>query len=126
MDSPMARLVYRGGSPTDDNLTPRPNRDIAGRAGQAPGLSTWETLERAVVPGGKAQVIDLDALKAPLADFPDDPTRGGSPGHLSIATGVIDLGLLRDWALSRGSGTPHPLTLLIRDAIVNANVRRPR
>ena len=124
----MARLVYRGGSPTDDNLTPRPDRDIDGRSGQAPGLSTWETLEHAAIPGGKAQVIDLDALKMPLAAFPDDPTRGGSVGHLSIApvdsTGAIDLGQLRDWASSRGGGTPHPL--LIRDAIVDANARRPR
>jgi hypothetical protein len=51
------QLVYRGGSRTPTNLTPRPGVDTT-------GLSTFETLEQAVGPGQKAQVIDTMRLRS--------------------------------------------------------------
>jgi hypothetical protein len=49
-------LLYRRGSKFPDNLCPRPGLELD-------GLSTFDTLERAVDPGEKAQVIDTDKLK---------------------------------------------------------------
>jgi hypothetical protein len=46
-------LVYRRGSKFSDNLTPRPGID-------PDGLSVFDSLELAVNPGEKAQVIDTD------------------------------------------------------------------
>ena len=127
----MARLVYRRGSPTDDNLTPRPDTDLAAPPGKSPGLSVFTTLERAAMPGEKAQVIDLDLLESPLRDFPDDPTlEGGEDGHVAIApataAGEVDLALLRDWAATRKTGRTHRLTESLKRALVEVNVRRPR
>jgi len=73
----LAKIVYRGGSRTADNLTPRPGVDIQ-------GLSTFETLELAVQPDGKAQSIGLFRLQAPLVGVPDAPP----PGHVSIRPGL--------------------------------------
>lgn len=69
----MARLVYRGGSATIVSLTPRAGKDTMGRPGQAPGLSVFDSLERAARLGARViQVIDLDLLEPPLRAFPDD------------------------------------------------------
>lgn len=126
----MLRLVYRSGSATDDNLTPRAGKDTLGKPGQAPGLSTFSLLELAVAPGGKAQAIDLDLLQWPLQGIEDDPTNGGHEGHVSIAPvnsdGRIDQGLLEEWANTRGTDRAHALTELVRNALVETNVRRPR
>src|SRR5690242_16848379 len=108
----MARLVYRSGSPTDDNLTPRPGKDTTGQPGKSPGLSTFRTLEQAVLPGAKAQAIDLDLLGSPLRGFPDDPeSEGGEEGHVAIApatpAGEVDRELLNQWASTRGTDRPH-------------------
>ena len=67
----MTWLVYRSGSGREDNLTPRMVKDTVGKPGQFPGLSTHTTLELAVPPGGKAQVIDLDLLQSPLRGLED-------------------------------------------------------
>src|SRR4051812_46201522 len=117
----MARLVYRGGSPTDDNFTPRPGKDTIGQPGRTAGLSTFSTLERAVSPGAKAQVIDLDLLASPLQGFADDPdSEGGEEGHVSIAPatpdGDLDDSLLCEWAETRGMDRGHWLTDLLRQA----------
>jgi hypothetical protein len=126
----MARLVYRGGSATDDNLTPRPGRDTITKPGQSPGLSAFIDLESAVEPGGEAQVIDLDLLAEPLRDFADlVGVEGSVAGHISIAPvtgeGHVDQVLLEDWARSRGSDSAHWLTMLIKEALIDT-VRRPR
>jgi hypothetical protein len=127
----MARLVYRGGSRSVDNLTPRLGTDTTGHPGKSPGLSVFTSLEHAAEPGEKAQVFDLDLLKPPLQAFPDDPTlEGGEEDHVSIAPatseGELDEKLLKDWSAARGTGQTHWLTDLLRHAQVQLNVRRPR
>ena len=126
----MARPVYRSGSARDENLTPRLGKDTIGKPGQASGLSTFSLLELAVEPGGKAQVIDLEFLQSPLVGFGDEPLlEGGREGHVSIAPvnaeGKVDQPLLENWARSRGVDKAHPLTELVKQALV-ATVRRPR
>ncbi len=105
-------VVYRGGSDTPANLTPRPGIDTT-------GLSTWDTLEAAVEPGGKAQVIDVSKLQPPLAAIPDAPP----PGHVSITPS--DPELIAQWAATRGTETVHPLTQIVKDAIIGV-IRRLR
>lgn len=125
----MSRRVYRSGSARDENLTPRPGKDTVGKPGRAPSLSTFDTLERAVQPGGKAQVIDLDLLVGPLRGYEDRPgLEGAVDGHVSIAParpdGSIDLELLAEWAGARSTGVTHRLTGLAKDALVDT-VKRP-
>jgi len=105
-------------------------KDTVGKPGQSAGLSTFNRLELAVEPGGKAQVIDLDLLQLPLVGLEDHPLLdGGHEGHVSIAPvtgeGRIDQQLLVAWAMSRGTDQPHPLTGLVKQALVET-VRRPR
>jgi hypothetical protein len=85
----LPKIVYRGGSRTPDNLTPRPGLDIQ-------GLSTFETLELTVQPGGKAQVVDLSRLQAPLVGVADAPP----PGHVSIRPGLaLTPEVLQHWGV---------------------------
>jgi hypothetical protein len=126
----MARLVYRGGSAREDNLTPRPGKDTIERPGQAPSLSTFTKLELAVLPGEKAQVLDLDLLGYPLRGYDDQPgLEGAIEGHVSIAPalpdGTIDHELLAEWSASRNTGEVHPLTELVKNALVDT-IKRPR
>jgi hypothetical protein len=106
------KLVYRGGSDTPYNLTPRPGVDTT-------GLSTFDNLESAVKPGDKAQAIDVSKLKPPLRAAPDPEP----PGHVSITPD--DPALIEEWAATRGTGTVHPFTQNIIDAIIGS-VRRPK
>lgn len=89
-----------------------------GRAGQAPGLSFRLHAER----NRKAQVVDFSLLTVPLAAIPDDPSKGGTPGHISVApvdqNGDVDNNLLIEWAESRGTGKTHALTQILLDSIV--------
>ncbi|WP_148597766.1 hypothetical protein [Aquisphaera giovannonii] len=123
------RLVYRSGSARYENLTPRPGKDLTPKPGSTPGLSTFDSLELAVDPGGKAQVIDLNLLQEPLRAFPDRPSEGGTQGHVAIApatrAGEVDTSLLEEWADTRDKGAGHPLTTLLAKAVVDT-VRRPR
>ena len=105
------RLVYRGGSDSIDNLTPRPGIDTT-------GLSTFDTLEAAVLPGQKAQVIDTSRFTT-LRAVPDPPPEG----HVSITPGSARA--IADWASQRGTGVEHALTREVRGAIVG-QMRRPR
>lgn len=120
------RFVYRYGAYTNGNFTPRLGKDTQGRSGQAPGLSTFEILR--LGPKDKAQMIDLTMLKPPLQGIPDDPSAGGTPGHLAIvpvdATGAIDQKELEAWAATRGHASPHPFTQLVLDAVIQTDVRR--
>ena len=106
------------GSRTPDNLTPRPGIDRQ-------GLSTFETFELTVQPGGKAQVIDLSRLQAPLVGIPDAPP----PGHVSIRPGLaLTPEVLHDtaeWASSRGTDVLHPYTQALMEAIIG-EVRRAK
>ena len=65
-------LVYRRGSKFPDNLTPRPGIDLD-------GLLTFDRLDAAVTPGGKAQVIDTNRLRQLTAVPTADP-----PGHVVL------------------------------------------
>lgn len=105
-------------------------KDTIGKPGQSPGLSTYTTLELAVPPGGKAQVIALDLLQLPLRGLEDQPLlEGGREGHVSIAPttpdGRMDQVLLEEWATTRGTDQVHWLTEIVKQALV-ATVRRPR
>jgi len=104
------KLVYRGGSGTPSNLTPRPGVDTS-------GLSTFDNLEAATPPGGKAQIIDVSKLNQ-LSALPDAPP----PGHVSITPG--DQALIDEWAATRGTDTVHSLTQELMDAIIG-EARRP-
>ena len=117
-------IVYRKGSRTPDNLTPRPERDLEGRPGQAPGLSTSKTTPE---PTTRACMINLDQLKLPLRGIPDDPSRGGTAGHVAIVPvrpdGEVDHALLAEWASSRGTSQKHRLTEILENAIVPGTPR---
>ena len=93
--------------------------------GQRPGLSVEETGPKS---GQKAQKIDIVLLdKAGLAFFPDDPAVGGRAGHGVIApvnaAGDVELDLLKEWSLYRGTGNRHRLTQAVLDAIIERDVR---
>jgi hypothetical protein len=96
-------FVYRGGSDTPGNLTPRPGKDTD-------GLSTFTTPEKAARPGGKVQKIDTSKL--------DNVCVGEcSPsGHVSLSAGSTEA--TAEWAATRGSATVHPLTQEVQGAIV--------
>lgn len=125
----MPPTVYRGRSATDNNLTRRPDTDTKGKPGQAPGLSTFSRLDLDVSVNAKAQVIDLELLVAPLRAIPDTIEQGGTEGHFSIAPvredGAVDVTLLQEWAESRGTGQPHWLTEILKEAIVDTVKRAP-
>lgn len=101
--------VYRGGSATDKNLTPR--------ASDIEGLSTFNNIESATPPGGKAQVIDTSKLNA-LEAVPDAPP----PGHVSIRP--KDPSQMSGWIDARTGGVTHPLTQEIRNAIIEEEKRQ--
>ncbi len=119
-------LVYRRGRLTEKTFTPRPGNDTVWRPGQAPGLSTFETLS--LRRGEVAQVIDVTLLQPPLRAIPDDVAAGGAPGHVSItpvdAAGGVDQQLLDEWAANRGHSPAHPLTENVMQAVVQINVRQ--
>jgi hypothetical protein len=108
---PASHLVYRGGSRSADNLTPRPGIDSTGR-------STFDTPGAAAPKGGKVQVIDTSKLKCTIA-CPDAPP----PGHVSIRP--LDPADIPGWAGTRGTGDISPYTQDIWDAIVD-EIRLPR
>lgn len=108
----LGMLVYRRGSKFPDNLTPRPGIDLD-------GLSTFVSLEAAVSPGGKAQVLDTEKLRQLSAVPTADP-----PGHVVLTVVPSNPQLLQAWSATRGSGIVHPLTQELLDAIVDT-VRRP-
>ena len=117
-------LIYRRGAVKPTNLTPRPQVDTVGRPGQAPGLST--SVKLGAVCG---MAIDAALLVPPLRAIADDPTQGGSPGHVAIVpvneSGQVDQALLEEWAATRGSGVLHPLSVLLERAIVAREVDGP-
>src|SRR5207248_10460612 len=93
-------IVYRGGSDTAANLTPRHPRDTIET--DQPGLSTYRTAEQAMGESSrKAQTIDLDRLTN-LKWVEDEA------GQVSILPETADE--LLDWAATRGTETIHPYT----------------
>lgn len=119
-------FVFRRGRLTEKTFTPRPGIDTVWRPGQAPGLSTFETLS--LRRGEVAQVIDVAFLQPPLQAIPDDVAAGWTPGHVSIApvdtAGSIDQQMLDEWAATRGQSSAHALTGNVLQAVVQINVRQ--
>ena len=118
-------ILYRLGSLTSDNFTPRAGKDTIGGPGQAAGLSMFEEL--VLASGRKAQAIDSERLRLPLKAIPDNPAEGGTEGHVAIAPidaqGRVDQALLDEWASTRGTGQVHRLTQIVLDAIVEVDIR---
>ena len=108
--------VYRVGSSTDNNLTPRPGKDTEG---PKRGLSTFETLEEAARPGGKAQEIETDNL----SNLDAIQNGSGSNTHVSIRPERQEQ--LEEWAAARGSDETHAYTAEVRSAITQ-EVRREK
>jgi hypothetical protein len=99
------RYVYRGGSRTPGNLTPRPGKDLD-------GLSTFDSPSLAASAGGKVQRIDTARLRLTRA-YPD----AEPPGHVSIRP--LAPADIPAWAATRGTGSIHPYTQDIIDALVD-------
>jgi RHS repeat-associated protein len=92
--------VYRMGSGTDSNMTPRPGKDTT------TGLST--TIEK---PSGKYQTLDVAALNNSGFDVIQD-----GKNHASVRlSNDPDMTKLREWADSRGSDIQSPYTKAIKD-----------
>lgn len=93
------RLIYRGGTRTDGNLTPRPDsEDIT------TGLSAHTRLEGAARPGGKYAPQRTVAVQ------------DSASGHVSIKP--RDGGSIETWAGTRDTHEASPYTQDIRDALV--------
>ncbi len=92
-------LVYRGGSGTPTNLTPRA-KDTTGLSGNVNPMP------------GKNQVIDTSKLDKLCAVCDNAKT-----GHVSI--NPKDMSQMQGWIDSRGSGTTHPLTQELMGAVVD-------
>lgn len=117
-------VVFRLGSRSLNNLTPKP-KDLAGQPGlREPGLSTLEHLAAKE----KGIKIDLALLRLPLQAFADDPSAVGRPGHVSIApiddSGKVDLRQLREWVDSRQRNFDHPFTQIVLDAVLIGKYKR--
>src|SRR5215471_2264383 len=103
-------FVYRGGSDTAKNLTPRAS-DLEG---EPPGLSTWRDPGQALAKNNKAQKIDLDRLMESNSSLQaiEEET-----GHVTITTSDWDT--LIEWSELRDVGdAENPLARSIHDAIV--------
>ncbi len=94
-----SNFVYRTGSGTPTNLTPR-LKDTGGLSANVNPMP------------GKNQVIDTSKLDK-LCAVCDNP----KTGHVSIKP--KDTSQMQGWIDSRGSGTTHPLTQELMDAVVD-------
>jgi hypothetical protein len=104
--SDIGNIVYRGGSRTLDNLTPR----LGDLERDPPGLSTWRNLADALKDNKKAQVIDLNQLPPELLQTIEES------GHVTITT--QDWESLIQWADLRSTEAENPLAQAIQNAIV--------
>ncbi len=94
VDALVEGTLFRNGAFTEMNFTPRAV-DVSS------GLSTFDTLEAATAPGGKAQVIDVSQLSN-LKAVPNGP-----PGHY----GIFPRGeQMQEWVSTRGTTQVHELT----------------
>lgn len=103
-------FLYRGGADTYQQLTPR-EKD------RRSGVSSFDTVEMAADPGEKYQIIDPRRL-IELEAIKDDPITG----HHSIRP--RNPALMDEWIKSRGSETPHRLSMELKRAIIGSDRRR--
>ena len=96
-------IVYRMGSATDNNLTPRPGKDTES------GLST--SMDK---PTGKCQAIDVSKLEKSGLEAIND-----HGNHVSIRP-INDPGFikLKEWASTRGTDVTHSFTQAVKNAII--------
>lgn len=116
--APIQRFhVYRSGSKTDGNMTPKA-KDLEG---DKKGLSTFEDLTKTPIRISKAQVIDTDKLTTLSA------VRNGvgdRDSHVSIRPEGDDA-LMEEWSKSQHDSDKdavkyrHDLTKEVQDAIVS-------
>jgi len=108
---PNGQFVYRGGSATDQNLTPRNPQDVIG---EKRGLSTFSNPAQVEKNGfKKAQEIDAGRLGDELDAIPN----GSGPNDSHVSIRPDDDVKLLDWANSRAAGG-HPYTKAVRGAIL--------
>ncbi len=116
-------VVYRSGKRRHQDMTPRPDRDVSPNLSEA-GLSTWRDLESAIQIDRKGVMIDIAKLDPNLLGCFQDEL-----GHVSIvpvdAEGKPDMMTLAEWAATKEKDVPHALTVMVLEAIVERNVRRP-
>lgn len=116
--------LYRAGSATAKNLSPRSGIDTADLPGRPPGLSFFSTPQAALGAkgAGKVQVLETSDLPADLRLSADDPTEGGTAGHFTLApvdgSGLVDKARLEEWASRRDGVDVDPLVEAVRSAIV--------
>lgn len=125
---PQGEYLYRAGSRSNVNFTPREPNDTSNYP--LNGLSTWNTLEAACAPNPltgnrptKAQGLDRDSLSAAfeiLVQF--DPKM---PGHYFVQASTSGLHL--EWARSRPDAefNPHRLTTRTQATIVARDIPCP-
>jgi hypothetical protein len=105
-------LVYRAGSSTENNMTPK-EKDTAGNKR---GLSTFEDPKKAPISIDKAQEIQTDNLQAPLVAV----RNGNSPRdtHVSIrpqtGAAALDQVSLENWAARKDPEFPALTNNVIR------------
>lgn len=108
--------LWRAGNNTDDNFTPRPDRDVRGWPSN--GLSTYTTLPQACKEASRskrAQQLSIYKLnKIPGIRLVPDLRK---PGHVLIVGSTLKLH--QEWASTRESGLPHRLTSGVRGTIID-------
>lgn len=116
------RVTWRGGSSTNQSLTPRPVKDVDGYPQN--GLSTWLTQPEACIGQTKGSALSVDLLSAaPGLRLQSDERK---PSHVFVqgATKAHHF----EWAASRPAAelAPHRLTRLVEGSIVARDVPCPR
>lgn len=101
--------LWRGGADTNDNVTPRPGTDTDGWPNN--GLSVYSDKAKACgTSNTKAQKLSLEALEG-ITDLTvvRDPL---DPDHYFLQGNTAERH--EQWADTRGTGTPDPITTAIR------------
>lgn len=100
LDPPPPVLIYRSGSATPNNLTPR--------ATDVTGLSAFK-----VATGEKQKHQEIDTSKLKLLKAVCD---NKDTGHFSIVP--CDSAKMAEWIASKGKNEIHPFTQELMDAII--------
>ncbi|MGH2351759.1 MAG: hypothetical protein ACRDI2_17810 [Chloroflexota bacterium] len=107
---PRERFLYKSGSYTATQHTPRPGTDDE----PGGGLSFWNSIDHPMIKSGHVIELDLDLLPSPLTVIPDDQP----PGHRLVrpaGPSFIADPLLKEWAVTRphAEASPHALTIAL-------------
>lgn len=105
-------VLYRGGSATNPNFTPRPDKDVGGYPNN--GLSTYVNKAKACWGQSKVQVLMQTGLAAVAnLSLQSDPA---DPEHIFLQGDT--LALHQEWAATRSASkdNPHRLTVGVSNA----------